>query len=118
MTGMLKTVPWLAWLVVAVLVIGGIGLAWVYFDRDDRVCTVTSKDRVSTNGESKKRIYVTPGPGCTTMRLDDSLYDFSTADTYGRIIEGHTYKFTTYGWRFGPTSSFPNIIEVEEVPSP
>lgn len=40
---------------------------------------------------------------------------FDTRDTFYQLRENGTYKIKYYGWREGFTSSFPNILSVEQV---
>ena len=40
---------------------------------------------------------------------------FDTRDILNHMKPGGTYKIRYYGWRNGVTSSFPNILSIEEV---
>lgn len=40
---------------------------------------------------------------------------FETRDILNHMKKGGTYRIKYYGWRNGVTSSFPNILSVEEV---
>ena len=105
-------------IVVAVLLL--IGLFFVYNDNDHYTATVTYKDRTSDD----TRIYTDNG----TFIVADAYFSFwrtNSADVYSAIKVCHRYEFTTVGWRFGPTSSFPNIetyrdlgVDPECVPEP
>ena len=48
---------------------------------------------------------------------DENLYfnKFNTRDIFNKMKVGGTYKIKYYGWRCGYTSSFPNILSVEQV---
>jgi hypothetical protein len=102
--------------------IGGLALvlvllivAWgvFYYEEDTHTdCVVSDKDRTTTSsGTSDARIYT---DNCGVFQVADSWIkgEFNSADTYSDIEVGETYTFTTIGWRFGPLSMFPNIIEV------
>ena len=81
---------------------------------EQATCKVLDKDRTTNSeGHSEARVYTS----CGTFKVADSLTrgKFTSADTFGRIQEGHTYKFTYHGWRNGFLSMFPNITEAEEV---
>ena len=78
-------------------------------------CVVTKTDRAkNSDGGSDARVYT---KNCGTFQVKDSLWKgkFRSGDTYGAIEEGHTYNFTTIGWRNGFLSMFPNIIKVTQV---
>lgn len=107
-------------------VVGGVLLALVavvlavlilpsYFHQVTNTATVFDKARVcdsSSNGsqDCKYLIYTSHG----TYRLQDSIAigRFTSSDAYGRIRTCHKYDITSYGFRFGPTSSYPNIVKV------
>lgn len=114
--GFSTTTKVVAALVIALLVLG-LGTCSVnYYEEDTHTgCVVTEKDRTTnSSGTSDARIYT---ENCGVFQVADSWVKgkVNSADTYASIDEGKTYTFTTIGWRFGLTSSFPNIIEVEEV---
>lgn len=75
-----------------------------------------TEERVQSDGESissKRLVYTDKG----TYMCGDSIWygQFRSSDTYGEIEKGKTYKAKITGFRFGCTSSYPNIIEIEEV---
>tara|TARA_Y100000768_G_scaffold279004_1_gene214220 strand:- start:620 stop:1048 length:429 start_codon:yes stop_codon:yes gene_type:complete len=41
--------------------------------------------------------------------------DFNRADDWASLIEGHTYKVSGYGMRFGVADMYPTITSVEKV---
>lgn len=79
--------------------------------------TVTGKDRVcpSNSGslECKYLVFTLDG----TFQLSDSLIAgrYDSSDLYGKIRPGQKYRLTVYGWRFGPSSMYPNIKKAEEI---
>lgn len=78
-------------------------------------CTVTGKDRVaSSNGSSDMRVYTSD---CGTLTVGDMLIfgTFNSADIYGALEEGKTYKMTVSGARVPILSMFPVITEATEV---
>lgn len=52
-----------------------------------------------------------------TFEITDTIAygNFRSSDVYGKIKVGETYDFTVCGWRIGFTSSYRNIVEVQEV---
>lgn len=77
-------------------------------------CTVTNKDHaIDKDGNPVYRIY----SDCGVFNVEDAALvgQFNSADTYASIQVGHTYEFTTYGYRNGFFSMFPNITKAVEV---
>ena len=68
--------------------------------------TITNADQlvlVSTDGE-------------TFQNTENFFFmKFETRDLLNNLKVGGTYKIKYYGWRNGFTSTFPNILEIEEV---
>lgn len=82
--------------------------------RPAEVCHVDDKDRsTGPKGGSVYRVYTS----CGVFEVDDNIFlgQFNAADTYARIQPGKTYRLTTYGWRNGALSLFPNITQAQEV---
>lgn len=80
-----------------------------------QVCTVVDKDRsTGKSGESIFRVYTEQ---CGTLGLADNLFAgrFNSADDYGKIQKGKTYRFETVGYRNGLFSMFPEINKLTEV---
>ena len=103
--------------VIVALALAGFAAVSYYSEDTHRDCVVTDKDRTTKsdsegNMSSDARVYT---ENCGTFVVADTLIKgkFNSADTFGSIEEGGTYTFTTIGYRFGLTSSFPNIIEVQ-----
>jgi hypothetical protein len=47
---------------------------------------------------------------------DNYLYlKFDSSDIYGQLQPGHTYTFTTVGWRIPLLSWYPDVLSVQEV---
>lgn len=77
-------------------------------------CHVDSKDHtVNSSGDGIYRVY----SDCGVFNVEDAFFlgKFNSADIYASIRPGHDYLFTTYGFRNGFFSWFPNITEAVEV---
>lgn len=105
--------------ILALGLIGTIAVANVYigsFYNDRwRTCTVTSKDRGATSSSSSNyRIYTS---NCGVFKDTDAFLrgKNNSADIYGQIQPGHTYRLHVVGARMGLGSHFPNILAVREV---
>jgi hypothetical protein len=104
---------------VLLVVIGVIfAVATGYFDRETVTTTVIDKERVcdgASDGSSSCQYLIFTEAG--TFRLTDSLFAgrFTSSDAYGRIKRCHRYEIESYGFRFGLTSSYPNITEVTDL---
>ncbi len=82
---------------------------------EERQITVCAKERVAVDGGGEYRIYAAEG----TFVVGDSILGgvrFDSADFYAQIETPATYKVRAKGYRFGPLSWFPNILEAEEIP--
>ena len=79
-----------------------------------RETTICDKERVAVEGGGEYRIYTDTG----TFVMKDALLNmrFDTADAYGKLKVGVRYNIKYKGWRFGPTSNFPNILDFEKLP--
>ena len=106
-------------LVVVGLVIFGVKAGTGYYDDHTKTCTISGKDRTTVytgkgNSHSQMRVYT---EDCGSFEVSDSLIKgkFNSADTFGKLKEGHRYELKYHGWRIGWLSSFPQITEVKEV---
>jgi hypothetical protein len=106
--------------VIAVLIAVGvlIAVATGYFDREMVTTTVLDKERVcdsDADGNATCQYLIFTENG--TYRLTDSIFAgrFSSSDAYGRIKRCHRYEIESYGFRFGLTSTYPNITEVTDL---
>ena len=85
------------------------------------VATVCGKEAVplsdsdGNNNGHEYRVYTSQGTFVVKDHFVNGIRTLS-ADTYGRIQPGVTYKITSYGWRNGLLSMFPNIEKAERVP--
>ncbi|CAM2953478.1 hypothetical protein [Skermania piniformis] len=79
-------------------------------------CLVDGKDRTTTVRDGKQasdmRVYTT----CGTFTVTDNWVSGNrSADLYGSLREGRTYRFETTGYRSGLLSQFPTIVAAQEV---
>lgn len=103
--------------IVALLVVAGIGVALYSESANEtkQTCTVTDKDRTTvSSGDSSRsdaRIYTEQ---CGTLKVADLLTrgQFDSADIYASIEPGQQYEITTVGWRIPFLSAFPTILGV------
>jgi hypothetical protein len=88
-------------------------------DRD--VYTGTVIEKVSrVKGDNSKYLVTTEleESGATrTFEVADSPLElkFSSSDRWAEIKKGHTYEFSTFGWRIPFLSSYENIVGFDEV---
>lgn len=86
----------------------------VTMNQQTRECTVTGKESVTVHDSNDRpvnqyRVYTNE---CGTLTVTDSLLigRMTSADLYGQLREGTTYRMETGGYRNGFMSMFPNII--------
>lgn len=79
----------------------------------ERVCSAVNTGTENTGTECKYLVFTLDG----TFQLSDSLVAgrYDSSDLYGQIQRGQRYRLTVYGWRFGPSSMYPNIKTAEEI---
>lgn len=109
----------LAGLVVFLIILVGIVVFNVarVSSQGTETCTVESKERtvrVTDGNSSQQKLVYTD---CGVFEVADTIIfgKFNSADTYGSLQEGETYKLSYYGWRNGFFSMFPNITEAVKV---
>jgi hypothetical protein len=76
-------------------------------------CTITGKDRGATSStQSNYRIYTAQ---CGVLGDHDSWLrgKVTSADLFGQLQPGRTYRLHIVGVRFPLTSTFPNILAVQ-----
>ncbi|MEV1168564.1 hypothetical protein [Nonomuraea sp. NPDC049784] len=96
-------------LVIAVIV----GVAKLNTSRVETI-TVKDKERVCDNSESC-RYLIWDKDGDVYENTDAFLsLKFNSSDIYGELEEGHTYRVKVNGWRVQVTSSYPNILAIED----
>jgi len=107
-------------LFVVLIVIGAIIKSGIISNTKETVlATVSKTERVSYgSGEDIEHKYLIYTDKETFECTDELLVGkVNSSDIYGSLKENHRYKFEVYGFRIGYTSSYRNIISVEEVPS-
>ena len=104
----------LALLVIVALAIWSI----TYYNTTKFTKTITVR-KVYTRNRSKNT-----GDQYFVVDTDNKVYqvdnlwfklDFNRADDWASLIEGHTYKVSGYGMRFGVADMYPTITSVEKV---
>lgn len=104
----------IAALVILAACCGGVSFVKNNWNEHVSECTIKRVDRVSTGskGSSDMRIYTEQ---CGVLGNSDALFEgkFDSADIYGALEPGHTYKLRIAGWRVPFLSAFPNILEIE-----
>lgn len=88
-----------------------------YYKQRTVTATVTDKERVCDSATSDgsggfdQDCYYLIFTDNGTFKVTDSLIigRFDSSDVYGRFRRDRTYRFKVYGWRFGCTSSYPNV---------
>lgn len=75
--------------------------------------TVTDKERITASDSSYYLVFTEEG----SYQNSDSLWHWKwdSSELYGELQVGSTYNVTTYGWRFGFLSMYPNIVDAVEV---
>lgn len=104
-------------IVVLVVAVFGWLIFRAYTATHHRTVVVTGKERVckSTNkGDHCDYLLFTDGG---TFKVGDSIvaFRFNSSDVYGEIAPCHRYDLSYYGWRFGLTSTYPNVIEAHDL---
>jgi len=101
---------------VAAIILGGIGLEVAYYQTSDTVTfTVTDKEtKVTSDGEhvSSKYIVFTENE---TFENTDLLFGgkFNSSDIQGKLKRGETYTAEVYGWRVPFFSMYRNIVVIK-----
>lgn len=101
---------WGGLIVIAIIAIAILGTCAAYANTKTEEVVVTGKERVCDrssdgNQDCKYLVFTTT----STYRITDYIGRLTSSDAYGRIIPCHRYRIDTYGFRFGLTSSYPNI---------
>lgn len=82
------------------------------------IVLVTRVERVNYSDNGKYLVYCEDEFGNVIVfeNTDEFLRGkVNSSDFYGRIKEGHKYRFTTVGWRIPLFDMYRNIIKMEEV---
>jgi hypothetical protein len=78
--------------------------------------TVTGKVTDLTQSGGEDSIKLVEVDNRNWYKVEDELFlgQFRSRDMWGALEEGKTYTFTTYGYRMGFLSEYPNITAVQE----
>lgn len=83
-------------------------------NQQQRECTVTGKESISSSRDKthEYRVYTAE---CGTLKVADTLTQgrWDSSEFYSKLKEGEKYDMLTGGYRNGPLSMFPNILEAE-----
>lgn len=105
-------------ILILAVIVGVIAVVSVnYYHEKNYTVTVTEKAVKNYEDGSKFLIFTKTEEGeIRTFRLEDDMWllQFDSADKYAQIHIGHTYTFTTVGWRIPFFSAYENIIGIEE----
>ena len=99
----------------ALLVVSALALTGCSaMNQQEQICTIKDKEAVRSGDGNPYRVYTEE---CGTLAVQDSLSQmrFDSADLYGSLERGETYRFFTGSYRVGPLSMFPNILEAERI---
>jgi hypothetical protein len=112
--------------IILALMVGFIIVAAVFQNSTKTVqeCHVTGRDMThqaavpatkSQSGEPAKNIYQVYTKDCGTLRVEDNALQgvWNSADLYGALEPGKSYRITTVGWRIPFWSIFPTVTKVE-----
>lgn len=102
--------------VVLAFIVGIFSSIYLSFNDHEYTVTITGKERVNKNDDSKYLIFGEDKNGIvhvfentdTTLRLK-----FNSSDIYGKIKEGETYTFVVTGIRIPVFDEYENIIKVK-----
>ena len=102
--------------VILTFIIGAFSSVWLSFNDHEYTVTVTGKERINKDDDSKYLIFGEDKDGVvrvfentdTTLRLK-----FNSSDIYGKIKEGETYTFVVTGVRIPVFDEYENIIKVK-----
>lgn len=104
---------------IALVVIAVIAIPVMNFSNDHTyTVTITDKERVTTQSDSKYLIYGEDENGKTYVFEDtDTLFrwKFNSSDIYGALKEGKTYELTVIGFRVHILNWYENIVDFKAV---
>lgn len=109
---------WVAFGVIAFLLMITVILAPSYFKTKTVTTTVTHKERIcdgnGQNVDCKYIIFTEDGE----YEITDAIFGtvrFDSASVYGQVKVDCTYEIDYYGWRLPLFSTFPNVKNIEWV---
>lgn len=107
-------------IVVLIVLWSTLGMSIVKILNTQTYEVIVQSKEVKNNSESSKYLVFTVDAETGeshVFEVTDSLWKgrFDSADVYNMILPGHTYKFTTGGYRIPLFSMYQNIYEVTEI---
>ena len=82
-----------------------------YSIRTDVTVTVTGKERITKISNGSDQSYYLVYTDAGTFKVEDSilLWNWSSSDVYGKLIQGQSYRIKAVGFRLPFLSEYPNI---------
>ncbi|AEL19697.1 hypothetical protein SEA_EDUGATOR_47 [Mycobacterium phage Edugator] len=78
-------------------------------------CTVTAKDMLYSTNDGNSTRTKRVSTSCGAFDVEDSMAGgFNSWDLWQRLEVGKVYDLKTGGYRFGPTSTFPVLLEATQ----
>lgn len=103
--------------ITGILIVGTIGMKISGYNNKQTIKTkVTDKERITKQSGDRLESYYLIYTEAGTFKLEDELLygNFNSSDWYGQIHRDSTYTFHTVGYRIGPMSEYPNIVNFEK----
>ena len=107
-------IPILAIIIIIASIIGGIS---IYNNTSEYTITITDKERIYSDGDSKYLIFGEDANGTSLVfENTDSFFHgkWNSSNIQGQLKEGNTYTIKVYGYRIPMLSMYENIIEICE----
>lgn len=116
---------WKDWILVAIfllLLIGGPLMIWTWASsnwigsRRDLTITVQEKWIKSKPGD-ETQIYMVADTNGNVYQLTDDWFNwrFDSSDRYAKLMPGHNYTVSVFGWRNHYQSWYPNMVFIDEI---
>jgi hypothetical protein len=106
----------IAIITVTLVILTAISARFYTFNDHTYTVTITDKERVVKENESKYLIFAETADGETMVfeNTDNALrLKFNSSDIQGELKIGETYTITVVGFRFRIASMYENIIKVD-----
>jgi hypothetical protein len=101
-------------LLVVLLIIGLVGVSFVFQYSTEETITITVNDKERINNQDSSYYLVFADEG--EFKIEDTIAygNFSSSSLYGKLKAGNKYRVKITGWRVGFMSTYPNIVEILE----
>lgn len=108
---------WGTAIIVAIVAVVAVVALFGYLRRETTTTVVTGKEPVCNGAGSDRECKYLVFTESGTFEVTDSIVAarFTSSDVYGKIKVCHRYRLEHYGFRFGPSSVYPNITEAEDL---